>query len=215
MKKQEIRRELTVGEEIANSITHGIGTLLSIAALVLLIVFAAIKGNAWHVVSFTIFGSSLVLLYLSSTLYHSFSKPKLKNIFARFDHAAIFFLIAGTYTPYLIANMRGVLGWTLFGIIWSLAIGGAVVRSIYVTRFRKLMVVIYVLMGWMFVVAIRTMLKITPADSMWFLFIGGMSYTIGVVFYAWRNLPYGHGIWHLFVLGGSIMHFFAVINILD
>lgn len=215
MEKQKIRRELTVGEEIANSITHAIGTLLSIAALVLLVVFAAIKGNAWHVVSFTIFGSSLVLLYLSSTLYHSFSKPKLKNIFARFDHAAIFLLIAGTYTPYLLSNLRGVLGWTLFGIIWSLAIGGAVIRSIYVTRFRKLMVVIYVLMGWMFVVAIRTMLEITPADSLLFLFIGGMSYTIGVIFYAWRNLPYGHGIWHLFVLGGSIMHFFAVINILD
>lgn len=215
MEKQKIRRELTIGEEIANSITHGIGTLLSIAALVLLVVFAAIKGDAWHVVSFTIFGSSLVLLYSSSTLYHSFSKPKLKNIFARFDHAAIFLLIAGTYTPYLLSNLRGVLGWTLFGIIWSLAIGGAVIRSIYVTRFRKLMVAIYVLMGWMFVVAIRTMLETTPADSLLFLFIGGILYTVGVLFYAWRNLLYGHGIWHLFVLGGSIMHFFAVLNILD
>jgi len=121
-----------------------------------------------------------VLLYSSSTLYHSFSKPKLKNIFARFDHAAIFLLIAGTYTPYLLSNLRGVLGWTLFGIIWSLAIGGAVIRSIYVTRFRKLMVAIYVLMGWMFVVAIRTMLETTPADSLLFLFIGGILYTVGV-----------------------------------
>ncbi|HCR90797.1 MAG TPA: hemolysin D, partial [Prolixibacteraceae bacterium] len=146
MKKQKIYRQLTVGEEIANSITHGIGTLMSIAALVLLIVFAAIKGNAWHVVSFTIFGSTLVLLYLSSTLYHSFSNPKIKNIFARFDHAAIFFLIAGTYTPILLSNLRGVLGWTLFFIIWGLAIAGAVIRSIYLTRFRKLMVAIYVMM---------------------------------------------------------------------
>lgn len=215
MKKQKIYRQLTVGEEIANSITHGIGTLLSIAALVLLIVFAAIKGNAWHVVSFTIFGSTLVLLYLSSTLYHSFSNPKIKNIFARFDHAAIFFLIAGTYTPILLSNLRGVLGWTLFFIIWGLAIAGAVIRSIYLTRFRKLMVAIYVMMGWMFVFAIRTMLEITPADSLMFLFIGGGLYTIGVIFYVWRSLPYGHGIWHLFVLGGSIMHFFAVINILE
>ncbi|HBL74858.1 MAG: hemolysin D [Bacteroidetes bacterium GWF2_42_66] len=215
MKKQKIYRQLTVGEEIANSITHGIGTLMSIAALVLLIVFAAIKGNAWHVVSFTIFGSTLVLLYLSSTLYHSFSNPKIKNIFARFDHAAIFFLIAGTYTPILLSNLRGVLGWTLFFIIWGLAIAGAVIRSIYLTRFRKLMVAIYVMMGWMFVFAIRTMLEITPADSLMFLFIGGGLYTIGVIFYVWRSLPYGHGIWHLFVLGGSIMHFFAVINILE
>lgn len=215
MKKQEIRRELTVGEEIANSITHGIGTLLSIAALVLLIVFAAIKGNAWHVVSFTIFGSTLVLLYLSSTLYHSFTKQKVKDVFARFDHASIFFLIAGTYTPYMLSSLRGALGWSLFGIIWGLAIAGAVIRSIYLTRFRKLMVAIYVLMGWMFVIAIRTMLKITPAESLIFLFIGGILYTVGVIFYAWRNLPYGHGIWHLFVLGGSIMHFFAVLNILD
>lgn len=215
MKKQKIYRQLTVGEEIVNSITHGIGTLLSIAALVLLIVFAAIKGNAWHVVSFTIFGSSLVLLYLSSTLYHSFSNPRIKNIFARFDHAAIFFLIAGTYTPILLSNLRGVLGWSLFGIIWGLAITGAVIRSIYLTRFRKLMVAIYVMMGWMFVFAIRTMLEITPVDSLTFLFIGGGLYTIGVIFYAWRSLPYGHGIWHLFVLGGSIMHFFAVLNILE
>ena len=215
MKNQKIYRELSIGEEITNSITHGIGTLLSIAALVILIIVAAVKGNAWHVVSFTIFGSSLVLLYLSSTLYHSFSKPNVKEIFARFDHAAIFFLIAGTYTPYLLSNLRGTLGWTLFGIIWGLAIGGAIVRSIYVTRFRKLMVAIYVMMGWMFVFAFRTMMKITPADSLLFLFIGGILYTVGVVFYMWRSLPYGHSIWHLFVLGGSIMHFFAVIYLLE
>ncbi len=215
MKGQKIYRQLTVGEEIANSITHGIGTLLSIAALVLLVVIAAIKGNVWHVVSFTVFGSSLVLLYLSSTLYHSFSKPKVKNVFARFDHAAIFFLIAGTYTPFLLSNLRGVLGWSLFCIIWGLAIAGTVIRSIYLTRFRKLMVAIYVLMGWMVVFAIRSILKAYSVESLVFLLIGGILYTIGVVFYVWRSLPYGHGIWHLFVLGGSIMHFFAVINILE
>lgn len=215
MSKQKIYRELTVAEEIINSVTHGIGTLLSIAALVLLIVFAAIKGNAWHVVSFTIFGSTLILLYLSSTLYHSFSKPKLKNLFARFDHAAIFFLIAGTYTPFMLSTLRGVLGWGLLSVIWILAIGGAIIRSIYVTRFRKLMVAIYVLMGWMFVFAFRTMMVITPFESLLFLFIGGILYTVGVIFYVWRSLPYAHGIWHLFVLGGSIMHFFAVLNILE
>lgn len=215
MKTKKVYRDLTIREEIVNSITHGIGTLISIAALVVLVVFAAIKGNAWHVVSFTIFGSSMILLYLSSTLYHSFQKPKVKNLFARFDHAAIFLLIAGTYTPYMLSSLRGGLGWTFFGIIWGLAISGAVIRSIYLTRFRKLMVAIYVLMGWMFVFALKSIIKITPVDSLVFLFIGGGLYTIGVIFYAWRNLKYGHGIWHLFVLGGSIMHFFAVLNILD
>ncbi len=204
-------RTLTLGEEIFNSITHGIGTLLSIAALVILIVFAAIRGNAWHVVSFTIFGSTLVLLYLSSTLYHSFTKQKVKNLFARFDHAAIFLLIAGTYTPFLLTALRGVLGWVLFGIIWGVAITGVVIRSIYLTRFRKLMVGLYLAMGWMFVVAIGPMLNNLPSISIVFLFLGGILYSIGVVFYVWRKLKYGHGIWHLFVLAGSIMHFFSVL----
>ena len=208
---QEGYRTLSLGEEIFNSVTHGIGTLLSIAALVLLVVYASIKGNAWHIVSFSIFGATMVLLYLSSTLYHSFTKEKIKNLFVRFDHAAIFLLIAGTYTPFVLTTIRGALGWTLFGIIWSLAIAGVVIRSIYLTRFRKLMVGIYLAMGWMFVFAIVPMVKNLPASSIWFLFIGGACYSIGVIFYSWRNLKYGHGIWHLFVLAGSIMHFFSVI----
>ncbi|MCY1719214.1 hemolysin III family protein [Prolixibacteraceae bacterium Z1-6] len=208
-------RRLSIGEEIFNSVTHGIGTLLSVAGLVLLIVFAAIKGNVWHVVSFSIFGSTLVLLYLSSTLYHSFTKEKIKNIFVRFDHAAIFLLIAGTYTPFLLTALRGALGWTLFGIIWTVAIAGVVIRCIYLTRFRKLMVAIYLIMGWLFVVAIGPMMKNLPGISVLFLFLGGLMYSIGVIFYAWRNLKYGHGIWHLFVLAGSIMHFFSVIYSLD
>lgn len=208
-------RTLSLGEEIFNSISHGIGTLLSIAALVLLVVFAAVKGNAWHVVSFSIFGSSLVLLYLSSTLYHSFTRPKIKNLFVRFDHAAIFLLIAGTYTPFVLTTIRGALGWTLFGIIWGLAITGMVIRSIYLTRFRKVMVGIYLAMGWMFLMAIGPIVKNLPASSIAFLFIGGACYSIGVIFYAWRGLKYGHGIWHLFVLAGSIMHFFAVLYSLN
>ena len=204
-------RALTIGEEIFNSITHGIGTLLSIAALVLLVVFAATKGNVWHVVSFTIFGSTLVLLYLSSTLYHSFTKDKIKNLFARFDHAAIFLLIAGTYTPLLLTVIRGTLGWVLFGIIWAVAILGVVIRSIYLTKFRKLMVGVYIAMGWMFIFAIIPLVNNLAGISLTFLFIGGGLYSLGVIFYAWRNLKYGHGIWHLFVLGGSIMHFFTMI----
>ena len=208
-------RSLSIGEEIFNSVTHGIGTLLSIAALVLLVVFAAIKGNVWHIVSFSIFGTTLVLLYLSSTLYHSFTKEKVKNLFARFDHAAIFLLIAGTYTPYLLTALRGAFGWTLFGIIWGVAIAGVVIRSIYLTKFRKLMVGLYLAMGWMFVVAIGPMMKNLPGISIVFLVLGGVFYSLGVIFYARRNLKYGHGIWHLFVLGGSIMHFFSVLYSLN
>jgi len=208
---EERYRTLSLGEEIFNSITHGIGTLLSIAALVLLVVYASIRGNAWHIVSFSIFGASLVLLYLMSTLYHSFTKERVKNLFARFDHAAIFLLIAGTYTPFLLTTLRGALGWTFFGIIWALAITGVVIRSIYLTRFRKLMVAIYLIMGWMFVLAIVPMIKHMPVSSIVFLFLGGAFYSIGVIFYMWRKLKYGHGIWHLFVLAGSIMHFFSVL----
>jgi hemolysin III len=204
-------RNLSVKEEIFNSVTHGIGTLLSIAALVLLVVQAVGKGDVWHIVSYTIYGSSLVLLYLCSTLYHSFTKEKIKNLFARFDHAAIFLLIAGTYTPFLLTVLRGTLGWTLFGIIWGVALVGVVIRSIYLTRFRNLMVALYLAMGWMFVVAVGPMMRNLPQLSIIFLFLGGIFYSVGVVFYMWRNLKYGHGIWHLFVLAGSIMHFFAVI----
>jgi len=178
---------------------------------VLLVVYASIKGNAWHVVSFSIFGTSLVLLYLASTLYHSFTRERIKNLFAKFDHAAIFLLIAGTYTPFVLTTLRGALGWSLFGIIWGLAITGIVIRSIYLTRFRKLMVGIYLAMGWMFLMAVVPMVKSLPTSSMVFLFIGGGLYSIGVIFYAWRKLKFGHGIWHLFVLGGSIMHFFSVL----
>lgn len=210
-KKKSHYRTLTWGEEVFNSITHGIGVLLSVAGLVILTTFAVLKGNAWHVVSFSIFGSSLVVLYLSSTLYHSFSGIKVKQLFARFDHAAIFLLIAGTYTPFVLTTIRGPLGWTLFGVVWGLAITGMVIRSIYLTRFRKLMVGVYLAMGWMFLIAVVPMVKNLPAGSVAFLFIGGACYSVGVLFYVWRNLKYGHGIWHLFVLAGSVMHFFSVL----
>jgi len=210
-REKEAYRKLSVREEIFNSVTHGIGTVLSLAALVSLIIIAVSKGNKWHLVSFTIYGSTLVLLYLASTLYHSFTKEKIKNLFARFDHAAIFLLIAGTYTPFLLTVLRGTLGWTLFGIIWGVAIIGVVIRSIYLTRFRKLMVALYLAMGWMFVVAVGPMIKNLPVLSIIFLFLGGISYSVGVIFYVKRNMKYAHGIWHLFVLAGSIMHFFAVV----
>jgi hemolysin III len=203
-------RQLSNGEEIVNAITHGIGSLLSIVALVVLIIVAEKHGDIWHLVSFSIYGSTLILLYLSSTLYHSFSSPRLKNLFARFDHISIFLLIAGTYTPILLTSIRGVWGWTLFCIIWGLALVGAIIRSIYLHRFRKLMVAVYLLMGWMFVLAGRQIFLSLPSTSITFLVLGGLAYSVGVIFYMWRKLPYAHGIWHLFVLAGSVLHFFAI-----
>lgn len=193
-----------------NAITHGIGAMLSVAALVILIFVASRNGNVWHVVSFSIYGSSLILLYLSSTLYHSFTTVHLKNFFQRLDHISIFLLIAGTYTPILLTSIRGVWGWTIFGIIWGLAITGAVIRAIYLTRFRKLMVAVYLLMGWMFVFAAKQIYLNLPPISLLFLILGGIAYSTGVIFYMWRKLPYSHGIWHLFVLAGSILHFFTI-----
>lgn len=203
-------RQLSNREEIANSITHGIGALLSIVALVVLIMVAANQDDILHLVSFSIYGVTLILLYMSSTLYHSFTKPRIKDLFARFDHVSIFLLIAGTYTPILLINIQGVLGWSIFVMIWTIAIAGATVRVIYPYRFRKLMVVVYLLMGWTFVLLGKIILTSLPPASVNYLVLGGIAYSVGVIFYLWRTLPYGHGIWHLFVLAGSILHFFAI-----
>jgi hemolysin III len=208
-------RPLSSAEEVINSITHGIGALLSIVALIVLIMVAGQHGDIWHLVSFSIYGCTLILLYLSSTLYHSFTSPKLKSLFARFDHVSIFLLIAGTYTPILLTSLRGALGWTLFAIIWTVAIAGGIIRSIYLHRFRKLMVVIYLIMGWMFVLAGKQIYLNLPSISITFLALGGIAYSVGVIFYMWRKLPYSHGIWHLFVLAGSVLHFFAIYYIVN
>jgi hemolysin III len=210
-KFKESYRTLTRGEEIINSITHGAGVIFSLFALAILFLHAKEKGNIWHLVGFIIFGFSMLLLYLSSTLYHITTNPSLKQIFAKFDHASIFFLIAGTYTPFLMTSFRGPLGWWLFGVIWGIAITGAVFRTIFHMKFRRLMVIIYLLMGWMFLVAVVPASKILPPESIIFLIGGGISYSIGVIFYVRRKMKYCHGIWHLFVLGGSVLHFFSVL----
>ena len=198
-------------EELVNSITHGAGILLSVAALVLLIVFSSIYGDARHIVSCTIFGVSLLLLYSSSTLYHSFRKENLKKIFKKFDHSCIYILIAGTYTPFLIVALRGVVGWTLFGIIWFLAIAGVIFKMFFIHRFKIVSTIAYILMGWIIIFAIKPLTQTLPAGGFVWLLIGGLVYTTGVVFYVWKKLPFNHAIWHLFVLGGSTCHFFSVI----
>jgi hemolysin III len=206
------RRVLTLGEEMFNSVTHAIGALLSVAGLVLLIGSSIKQGTVWHIVGSAVFGSSLILLYTVSTLYHSVSNPRVKSFFARLDHVAIFLLIAGTYTPFVLTTLRGPLGWTLFGVIWTLAFIGMIIRSIFLGRFRKLMVSLYLLMGWLIVVAIVPMTRALPFISTVFLIAGGCCYTFGVAFYVRRQLKFSHGIWHLFVLAGSCFHFFSVLT---
>lgn len=199
------------GEEIANSITHGIGALLSIAALVLLIVFSSLYGNAWHVVSFTLFGVTMVLLYTSSTLVHSFPAGKAKDVFEVMDHSSIYFFIAGTYTPFLFIAVKGWLGWTLFGIVWGLAIGGTVFKAFFVKKFLFASTILYVAMGWLIVFAWNPLVENVPSQGVALLVIGGVLYTVGAVFYVWRGFKFHHAIWHLFVLGGTVTHFFAVL----
>ena len=203
-----------ISEEIANGITHGIGVLLSIAGLVILIVQAARYGTAWHVVSYTIFGSTMFILYLASTLYHSIQHQKAKIILRIIDHSAIFLLIAGTYTPFVLVTLRGAWGWSLFGIIWGLAITGIIFKCITIGRFRILSVFIYIAMGWLVVIAMPKIINALDRTSLVLLISGGLSYTLGTIFYAWKNLPFSHAVWHLFVLGGTITHFFAVLSIL-
>ncbi len=204
-------RTQSAGEEIANSISHGIGALIGVAALVLLVVFAAKNGNVWGVVSFSIFGSTLILLYTASTLYHAFRGEKVKRFFKLMDHASIYLLIAGTYTPIMLTVMRGGWGWSLFGIIWGLAILGVLFKVLFIGRFKVVSVLIYLLMGWLIIIAFKPMLAAVPPGFIMWLFIGGGCYTLGVIFYAWRTFPFHHMVWHLFVLGGSISHFFGLL----
>jgi len=201
----------TFGEEIANSITHGIGAGLSIAALVILVVMASKRGDAWRIVSFSIYGATLFLLYLVSTLYHSFVNPKIKNFFRILDHSAIYLLIAGTYTPVTLTLMRGAWGWTLFGLAWTMAIGGIIITVLLLEKLKALLVLSYVVMGLLVVIAIKPMIQMVPPGMIIWLFIGGACYLLGIIFYLWKRLPYHHPIWHLFVLGGSISHFLGIL----
>ncbi len=207
-------RSYTAGEEIANAVTHGLGALLSIAGLAVLVKLAALRGNALHVASFAVFGTTLILLYTASTLYHILTNPTAKKVFRILDHSAIFLLIAGTYTPMTLVALRGRLGWTIFGVIWVLAVLGIVIKSVFVGRFHKISVAVYLGMGWICVFAFKSILNRVPGSILILLGLGGLCYTVGVVFYSWHRLPYSHAVWHLFVLAGSTLHFFAILRIL-
>jgi hemolysin III len=204
----------TPGEEITNAILHGVGLGLALAALAVLVVMASLSGNAWHIVSFSIYGATLVLLYLSSTLYHSFYAGKAKRLFRIFDHSAIYLLIAGTYTPITLIALRGRLGWTVFGVVWGIAVLGIVGKAFWAHKFVFMSTLLYIAMGWLVVAVIKPVLENLNTVSLVFLGVGGLFYTLGTVFYLWRKLKYHHAIWHLFVLAGSICHFFTVLFLL-
>ena len=196
---------------MANGITHGIGVVLSIAGVIILVVLGALYGDAWHIVSFSIYGSALVLLYTASTLYHSLHKPRVKRVFQILDHAAIYVLIAGTYTPFMLVNLRGPWGWSLFGILWGLTIVGIIFKLFFTGKFEKLSLAIYLLMGWLCIIAVKPMLSEIPSGGLIWLASGGLFYTLGVSFFRWEHLRYNHAIWHLFVIGGSLCHYFAIL----
>ncbi len=198
-------------EELVNSLTHGTGALLSAAGLIVLVALACLHGTTLHIVSCTIYGTTLVLLYTASTLYHSVRSPRLKHILKVVDHACIYLLIAGTYTPFTLVTLQGSWGRILFGLIWVLAAAGILFQIFFVYRFKILATVAYVLMGWVAVVAVKPLLEALPAGGFAWILAGGLVYTAGALFYLWKSLPFNHAIWHLFVLGGSTCHYVAVV----
>jgi hemolysin III len=204
--------EYSAAEEIFNSLTHGIGTLLSIAGLVILVVYSSIYGNAWHIASCSVFGASLIFLYLNSTLYHSFTNLKTKYFFKKMDHSAIYILIAGTYTPFSLVIIKGMTGWILFGVVWTMAIIGIILKFTCLSKISKISSAIYLMMGWVCIFAMNKIIAVLSTEALVYLVLGGVLYTVGVVFFAWDRLKFNHGIWHLFVLMGSTFHFFAILK---
>jgi hemolysin III len=198
-------------EEIASSVIHGFGIVLAIAGLGVLTAFSSLHGDAAHVVGCSIFGATLILLYTTSTLYHSIPIARAKPVLRALDHSAIFLLIAGTYTPFLLVNLRGPWGWTLLVVIWALALAGIALRVARGRRSTATAVVFYLAMGWAVLAALDPLRENVAPGGIRLLTAGGLAYTAGVAFYVWRRLPYHHAIWHAFVLLGSILHFFAIL----
>ena len=197
-------------EELANSITHGIGLALSMGGFVVLLVLAAVRGTAWQIVGCAIYGTTLVCVYTASTLYHGIPLSHFRRILRILDHSAIYLLIAGTYTPFLLVNLRGAWGWSLLGVVWALAMAGIVFKVWFVDRFQILSTVIYIAMGWLALIAVKPLIRAVPIAGIIWLVAGGLLYTIGVLFFACKRVPYHHAIWHIFVMAGSICHFLAV-----
>lgn len=199
-------------EEIANAVTHGIGAVLSVVGAVTLIVLAALHGDWWRLLSVTVYGVSMALLYTASTLYHALQAERIKLWLRRFDHAAIYVLIAGSYTPFLLVQLRDAKGMTMLAVIWGLAVIGIVYKLFYTGRYDGLSTLLYVGMGWLAVLIFRDLWAALPRAGVLWIVAGGLSYTVGVAFYLWKRLPYNHAVWHLFVLAGSACHYIAVLR---
>lgn len=205
------RRPYTLGEEIANSIIHGVGIGLSVAALVLLVAFAVLEHDGLKLAAAIVYGISLVLEYTASTLYHSFPQPQVKHVFKILDHCGIYLLIAGTYTPFCLVTLRNAGGWVLFGIVWGLATAGIAMESFWAYRPRWLSAAVYLGLGWIVVLAIKPLTASLEPAGLWLLVSGGLAYTVGTIFYVLKRVRYMHAVWHLWVLAGSILHFLAVL----
>lgn len=207
-----LNKRYTLGEEIFNSVSHGVGALLAIAGTVVLIVLSALYTDPWCVVSSAIYGATLIILYTMSTLYHALTNEKAKRVMRVMDHVTIFLLIAGTYTPITLVTLRGTLGWVLFGFIWGATVLGIVLNAVDLEKYRKISVVCYVIMGWTIVAAIVPLINSMPTVSLMLLLAGGILYSVGVIFYAIKKIKYFHSIWHLFTIGGSVLHYFAILT---
>ena len=207
--------EYTVGEEIAHSVIHGLGAMLGVAALVLMCVFGARNGSPSQVVSGAVYGSSIIILYLASTIYHAVVNPRAKEILERFDHMAIYILIAGSYTPFALVTLREAgrpgLAWPIFGIVWGLTIAGSVFKLFFTGRFRVASTLAYIGMGWIVVFCIKPLKEVMPAAGIFWLILGGGLYTLGTIFYLWRGIRFHHAVWHAFVLAGSVTQFIAIL----
>ena len=211
MKPVTHHRKQDPTEEVYNTITCGIGLCFSIAVLVILVVFASLQGSAVRIVTFSIYGTSLILLFGCSTLYHWVKSEKAKHFFHILDHCAIYLLIAGTYTPFTLIVLKGAWGWSLFGVIWGLAAVGIVFKTFFVERLRVLSAIVYLLMGWLVIVALQPLLQNLAIGGVFWLLAGGLFFTGGIIFYGWRSLPFHHTIWHLFVMIGCGCHFLSIL----
>lgn len=214
-KKVKEIRSYTLSEEIWHTSVHAVGIVFGVSILTLLLVLSSIYGNIWSIVSCAIFGTTVIMMYTASTVYHAVPNEAAKKILKKFDHIAIYYLIAGTYTPFLLVNMRGTLGWSLFVIIWALAFLGTYLKlksgMTKTSGVKFWSIALYLSMGWLIAFAIKPMIESIPTKGLVFLLLGGVFYTVGIFFYVWKSKPYTHAIWHFFVLLGTIMHFFAVL----
>ena len=214
MKQEQLKEMLhadTLGDEIASAVTHGLGVIFSIVALVLLVMSATESGSTWNVTAVSVFGASMILLYLFSTLMHAIPHPRAKRVLQVFDHAGIYLLIAGSYTPFALVTLHGTLGWTLFGIVWGVAILGIVWKLFSTGKYMWVSNVTYLALGWICIIAIRPLYESLGHQGFMLLLAGGIAYSVGIVFYVWQKPPFNHAIWHLFVLAGSVFIFLSIL----